>query len=162
VHEPDTDEFGFFRRPALLGPAVGFLAFLGSEAIRLPTGTGDGSGIGDALIWLPLFLVIATTFAAIPYIVGAFVLLAAFRVLPKELRRFTVFRLFLGGVFGAPIAWPFAVVLNWIPSATADPRFNFGSMLIGGTVAGAFCAAFFSEAKASAPSNKSLERTRER
>jgi hypothetical protein len=160
VHEPDTNEMGFFRRPAFLGPAVGFLAFLGSEAIRLPA-TGDGSGIGDALIGLPLLLVIATIFAAVPYVVGALLLLAAFRLLPKELRRFRVFRLSLGGVIGASIAWPFAVVLNWIPSATADPRFNFGSILIAGTVAGAFCAAFFSEDKAVAPSNKSLVRTRE-
>ena len=130
--------------------------FVGSEAIRSPA-----SGSADGLIWLPLFLVVATIFAAIPYLIGAFLLLAAFRVLPKELGRFTVFRLALGGVIGALIAWPFTCALNWIPSATADPRFNFGSMLVGGAVAGAFCAAFFSDAKAGAPSNKSLERTGE-
>jgi hypothetical protein len=156
VHEPDSGDWGFFRRPVLLGPAVGFLAFLGCEAIRSPA-----SGSADGLIWLPLFLVVASLIAAIPYLLGALVLLAALRVLPKRLRRFAVLRLVLGGVMGILIAWPFAIALNMIPSATADPRFNLGSVLIGGAVAGAFCAAFFSEAKAAAPSNNSLEQTRD-
>jgi predicted membrane protein len=135
---------------------VGFLAFLGCEAIGSPA-----SGSADGLIWLPLMLAVATIFAAIPYLVGALLLLAAFRVLPKEFCRFAVLRLVVGGVIGAVIAWPFAFALNWIPSATADPRFDHDSVRIGGAVASAFCAAFFSEAKAGEASNKSLERSRD-
>jgi hypothetical protein len=156
VHESDSRQWGSFRRPALLGPAVGFLAFLGSEAVRSPA-----SGIGDSFIWLPLFFVIATVFAAIPYLIGAFLLLVVFRGLPIGLVRFTALRLVLGAVFGAFVAWPFGNVLNWIPSATADPRFNMISMLVGGSVAGAFCAGFFADKNEGALSKKSLERPRE-
>jgi hypothetical protein len=149
MHDFDFDsDWGFFRRPVLFGPAVGFLAFLGSEAMRSPAPFS-----AEGWIWLPLFLFIATIFAAIPYLFGAFLLLTACRILPKVLVRFAAFRLILGGVIGGLIAWPFAHVLNWIPSATADPRFNFESMLVGCVVAGGFCAAFYSESPAGAPSN---------
>jgi hypothetical protein len=157
VHETGSDQWGFFRRPALFGPAVGFLAFLGSEAIRQP-----GTGSPEGLIWLPLFLIIATVFAAIPYLIGALLLLAVFRMLPRALVRSAPTRMQLGAIVGALIAWPFAFVLNWIPSATVDPRFNLGSMLVGCIVAGGFCSAFFTQSTSVAPSNTSLERTRER
>jgi hypothetical protein len=156
VHESDSRQWGSFRRPALLGPAIGFLAFLGSEAVRSP-----GSGIGDSFIWLPIFLVIATIFAAIPYLIGAFLLLVVFRGLPIGLVRFTALRLVLGAGFGAFVAWPFGNVLNWIPSATADQRFNMISMLVGGSIAGAFCAGFFAETHNGSPSSKSPERPHE-
>jgi hypothetical protein len=155
MHASGSGPRGFFRRPVLLGPAVGFLAFLGSEAIRSPA-----SGTSDGLIWLPLFLIVATLFAAVPYLIGALLLLMAFRVLPNALVRLMATRLLLGGVLGAFIAWPFGYVLNWIPSATADPRFNMVSMLVGCSAAGAFCAAFFVDTQPGAPSDQSLERTR--
>ena len=141
MHEPDSG-WGFLRRPVLLGPAVGFLAFLGSEGVRSPD-----SGSAEGLIWLPLMLAVATVFAAIPYLVGALLLLAACRVLPHSAVRFAAFRLLLGGLIGGVMAWPFAHVFNWIPSATSDPRFDFESMLVGCVVAGGYCAAFYSESQ---------------
>jgi hypothetical protein len=114
------------------------------------------------LIWLLPFLVVATIFAAIPYLIGAFVLLTIFRVLPGGVVRLVTLRLLFGAFVGAFIAWPFGYALNWIPSSTEDPRFDMTSMLIGCSVAGAFCAAFFVNTPPGAPSNKSLERTRER
>jgi uncharacterized oligopeptide transporter (OPT) family protein len=156
VHESDSAHWGYFRRPVLLGPAVGFLAFLGSEAVSTPAyGTPDG------LIWLPLFLIVATILAAIPYLIGTLVLLGVFRVLPYGLARLMAPRVLIGAVVGAFIAWPFGAALNWIPSATADPRFNITSMLAGGLVAGAFCAAFYADTKLAAPPDTSLERTHE-
>jgi hypothetical protein len=156
VHDPDGGDWGFFRRPVLFGPAVGFLAFLASEAISSPA-----SGSADGLIWMPLFLIVATIFAAIPYLLGAYLLREACRALPIWLVRFMAFRLVLGGLIGGMIAWPFTYALNgMIPSATADPRFNFTSMLVGGVVAGGYCAAFFSASRSGAPSDNSLERAR--
>ena len=143
MSEPEKTEWGFFRPPAIFGPMVGFLAFLGSMAMESP----DSGSSNDGLIVLPLVLVIATIFAAIPYLLGAFLLLAACRVLPARVVRITPIRLVLGGLIGALIGWPFAHVLNWIPSATADPRFDYGSVLVGSVVAGGYCAAFFSEAR---------------
>jgi hypothetical protein len=157
VPESESAQRGFFGRPVLLGPAVEFLAFLGSEAVRSP-----GSGTSDSLIWLAPFLVVATIFAAIPYLIGAFVLLTTFRVLPDGVVRLIVLRLLFGAFVGAFIAWPFGYALNFIPSSTADPRFNMASMLIGCSVAGAFCAAFFVNTQPGAPPNNSLERTPER
>jgi hypothetical protein len=156
VHHPASDDWGFFRRPALFGPAIGFLAFLASEATRSPA-----SGSADGLIWIPLFLIVATIFAAIPYLLGACLLVAVCRVLPSRLVRVTAFRLFLGGLIGGLIAWPITHALNGIPSTTADPRFNSVSMLVGCVVAGGYCAAFFSASHSGAASNKSPERTRE-
>ena len=141
--EPDNANWGFFRRPALFGPIVGFLAFLAAEAIRSPV---EGGRSDDWVIWFALILIIAYLFSAIPYLLGAFVLLAVCRVLPSALVQLTVVRMILGGLVGASIAWPFAHALNWIPSATtAEPRFNFVSVLIACAVAGGYCAAFFSE-----------------
>ena len=135
----DSSEWGFFRFPALLGPAVGFIAFLVSGAIKSP-----GTGTGDALIWFPLLLIVAVIFAAIPTLLGAVLLLTMCRILPNRLVRFTALRLILGALVGAVIAWPFTHALNWIPSANADPRFNPDSMLVGCAVAGVYCAAFLS------------------
>jgi hypothetical protein len=144
MHEAEKVEWGFFRPPAIFGPMVGFLACLGSMAMESP---GSG-GSSDGLIALPLVLVIATLFAAIPYLLGAFLLLTACRVLPSRWIRITPIRLVLGGLIGALIEWPFAHALNWmIPSASADPRFDYSSVLVGSVVAGGYCAAFFSEAR---------------
>jgi hypothetical protein len=148
VSEPGITDWGYFRRPALLGPVVGFFAFLAAEAIRLPAEGGGGGGSGDWIFWIGLFLIVATLFSAVPYLLGAFVLLAVCRVLPKALVRFMVFRMALGGLVGGLIAWPFSHALNWIPSATAaEPRFNFVSVLVACAVAGGYCAAFFSESR---------------
>ncbi len=136
---PGRGQWGYFRRPAFLGPAVGFLAFVGSEAIRSPrTGSAEG------LIWLVPTLVAATVIAAIPYLIGALLLLALFRVLPAGWVRPAAVRLFIGALVGALIAWPMAFALNGIPSATTEPRFNIISLLVACGVAGSFCAGFFS------------------
>lgn len=137
--DADDRGWGYFRRPVLLGPSVGFIAVLAAEAVRSPSPPDSA----DGLIWLPLFLVIATIFAAIPYLLGAFLLLAICRALPSPLVSFIAFRLILGGLVGALIAWPFTNMLNWIPSFTAEPRFKFNSILAGCVVGGAYCAAFF-------------------
>ncbi|HEY6125309.1 MAG TPA: hypothetical protein VIV63_11720, partial [Steroidobacteraceae bacterium] len=126
-----------FHRPAVFGPAVGFFAFLANEAR-----TSTDSGSADGLLWLPFILLVVTLIAAIPYILGAFLLLASCRVLPASWVGFMAIRLILGGVIGALIAVPFTHMLNWIPSSTADPRFNFESMLVGCVAGGVYCAAF--------------------
>lgn len=148
MSEPGETDWGFFRRPALFGPGVGFFAFLAAEAIRSPSEGGGGASSSDWIIWIDLFPLIANLFSAIPYLLGAFVLLAVCRGLPKGLVQFAVFRVALGGLVGGLIAWPFAHVLNWIPSATSfEPRFNFVSVLIACAVGGGYCAAFFSDAR---------------
>jgi hypothetical protein len=95
VSESDSAKWGFFRRPALLGPAVGFLAFLGCEAVQAP-----GSGALDGLIWLPLFLILASLVGAIPYLIGAFLLIAVFRVLPPAVVSFIATRVLVGAAIG--------------------------------------------------------------
>jgi hypothetical protein len=157
VTESDGAQWGFFRRPALLGPAVGFLAFLGSEAVQSPA-----SGNPDGLVWLPLFLIVASLVAAIPYLVGAFLLIVVFRIMPRPVVSFIGARVFIGAAIGASIALPFGYALNSIPSANSDPRFNMVSMLVGCSVAGAFCAAFFAQPRLGAPPDQLLERTRDR
>ena len=134
MNETESAQWGFFRRPALLGPAVGFLAFLASEAIRT-IGTLP-SGLGDTLIVLLPMLIVATIFAAIPYLIGAFLMLAAFRALPRKIVDLVVARVLVGAILGFLIGWPFAFVLNLIPSATTDPRFDLGSMVVGCATAG--------------------------
>jgi hypothetical protein len=148
VSEPAKTDWGFFRRPALLGPTVSFFVFLAAEAIRLRAQTSGSGESGDWIIWIGLFVFIANLFSAIPYLLGAFVLLAACRVLPRGLVQFTAFRVVLGGLVGGLIAWPFAHALNWIPSASvSEPRFNLLSVLIACAVGGGYCAVFFSEAR---------------
>lgn len=147
VSETESTQWGFFRRPALFGPAVGFLAFLASEAIKTPP-----SGLGDTLVVLVPMLVVAIIFAAIPYLIGAFLLLVVFRVLPRKLVELVVARLLVGAILGFLIAWPFALVLNLIPSATEQARFDLGSMVVGCATAGGFCAVFFSETQSEPPS----------
>ena len=156
MNETESAKWGFFRRPALLGPAVGFLAFLASEAVRTPP-----SGLGDTLVVLLPMLIVATIFAAIPYLIGAFLLLTVLRALPRKVVDLVAARVLVGAFLGFLIAWPFAFVLNLIPSATADARFDLGSMVVGSATAGGFCALFFSATQSAAPSNTSFERTRE-
>jgi hypothetical protein len=135
VSEPAKTDWGFFRRPALLGPTVSFFVFLAAEAIRLRAQTSGSGESGDWIIWIGLFVFIAN-------------LLAACRVLPRGLVQFTAFRVVLGGLVGGLIAWPFAHALNWIPSASvSEPRFNLLSVLIACAVGGGYCAVFFSEAR---------------
>ena len=159
MNETESAKWRFFRRPALLGPAVGFLAFLASEAIR--TIRTMPSGLGDTLVVLLPILIVATILAAIPYLIGAFLLLATFRALPRKIVDLVAARVLVGAFLGFLLAWPFAFVLNLIPSATADARFNLGSMVVGCATAGGFCAVFFSATQSEAPSNTSLERTLE-
>ena len=153
MSESDSNNWGFFRRPALFGPIVGFFAFLAADAIRAPS-AGGGDGIAGWIFLIPV-LMIVILFSAIPYLAGAFILLATCRKLPNGLVRLTLFRMILGGLVGALISWPFAHALNWIPSATTtEPRFNFVSLLIACAVGGGYCALFYSEAP-------SAERARE-
>lgn len=156
----ESAEWGFFRRPALLGPTVGFLAFLASEAVR--TAGAPPSGLGDTLVVLLPMLIVATIFAAIPFLMGAFLLLAVFRVLPRKVVDLVAARVLAGAFVGFLIAWPFAFALNLIPSATSDARFHLGSMIVGCATAGGFCAVFFSATQSEALSNPSLERARDR
>ena len=145
MSESGNTDWGIFRRPALLGPVVGFLAYLAAEAVRLPAGSGEGGGSADWIIWLGLILLIVYVFSAIPYLLGAFLLLAACRALPTTLVRLKSFRVVLGALVGGLLAWPFAHALNWIPSATTtEPRFSFVSLLIACAISGGFCAAFLS------------------
>lgn len=130
----DADVWWHFRRPALLGPAVGFLAFLASEAA-----TANAPASTDGLIALPVVLILATVFGAIPCLLGGVLLIVACRALPPGLVRYFLCRLALGGAIGALIAWPFSWLVNgMIP---------YGSMLIGCAVAGAYCAAFMSQSR---------------
>jgi hypothetical protein len=143
VSESGGTQWGFFRRPALLGPMVGFLAFLAAEAIRQPADFSGGSWRGDWIIFFGLFVMVATLFSAIPYLLGAFLLLAACRVFPVPWVQVAVFRVALGGLIGAAIGWPFAHALNWIPSASpTEPRFNLVSVIVASAVAGGYCAIF--------------------
>lgn len=148
MSESRNTDWGFFRRPALLGPVVGFLAYLAAEAVRLPADGGRGGEVGwstDWIIWFGLILLVVHVFSAIPYLLGAFVLLAVCRALPATLVRLNSLRVVLGGLVGGLIAWPFAHALNWIPSATtAEPRFRFDSLLIACAISGGYCAAFLS------------------
>jgi hypothetical protein len=140
-------DWGFLRRPALFSPAVGFLTFLAVEAANSPTELRTG-GLREiligGLIGLPLALVIATLFALIPLLIGGATLLAACRLLPSRWIEILPFRLTIGGLVGVLVGWPFTHVLNWIPSATAEPRFNHTSMFIACAVTGAYCAVFYS------------------
>jgi hypothetical protein len=154
VHDSDRGHWGFFRRPALLGPTVGFLVFLASEAVK-----AQASGSADGMLWLPLLLIVVNVVAAIPCFLGALILLAICRALPGRLVRFAPLRVILGGLVGGLSAWPFTHALNLIPSSTADPRFDFTSLLVGCIVAGAYCAVFLSMSRSGAPAENSLERT---
>jgi len=141
----DNEDWGFLREPVLWSPAVGFLTFAAVEFVKSPSTEGN---LLEGLIWIPLFLVITTLFALIPLVIGAAGLMAVFRVLPKRLVRIVPLRLTIGGLIGALVGWPFTQVLNWIPSASAEPRFNHTSMLVACVVTGAYCAAFYSRSRA--------------
>ena len=149
---------GFLRKPALLTPAVGFLAFLVLEAARSPS---TAEPLGDALIALPIVLVVATIAALIPMIVAAAGLLVILSLLPDSLVRIALLRMSIGGSIGVLVGLPFTYVLNFIPSATAEPRFSYLSMLVACAIAGGYAAIFYSASGPAAPP-ESLERTRER
>jgi hypothetical protein len=100
-------------------------------------------------------LIVATILAAIPYLIGAFLLLVVLRALPRKIVDLVGARILVGALLGFLIAWPFAFALNLIPSATAEPRFDLGSMAVGCVTAGGFCAVFFSATQSEAPSDTS-------
>ncbi|HUR21651.1 MAG TPA: hypothetical protein VMZ90_12625 [Vicinamibacterales bacterium] len=133
--------FGHLRRPALLTPTVGFLAFLAAEAWQAQP---SESGFGDAFIVILPVLVIANIFAFLPFLAGAGALLAVCRLVPSRLIALPITRLLVGAVVGSVVGLPFAYLLNFIPSATDGPRFSYVSMLAGSMVGGGFCALFYS------------------
>lgn len=150
--------WGFLRKPALFTPAVGFFTFLAVGLVRSPS---VSEPLGDALIAVPIMLVVATIFALIPMIIGAAGLLFVFSVLPSWLVQVALLRMPIGSAIGLLIGMPFAYMLNWIPSATAGPRFDYFSMLVACAVAGGYSAFFYSAWIPGTPPNKSLERTRD-
>ena len=164
MHTNDGFARGYLRRPALLTPVIATISLQAIEAIRSPS---DFSSAGPDWIVLALFgtffaVILVTVFGVIPMIVGAVSLIAVCSVLPGCLVRIAAFRMAIGGLIGCIIGLPFTYLLNFIPSASSEPRFSYLSMLFACVVSGGFCAAFYSDSPADAPSNKSLERTRER
>jgi hypothetical protein len=164
VHTNDGIVWGYFRRPALLTPVIATISLQAIEAIRSPS---DWFFAGPDWIVLALFgtffaVIFVTVFGVIPMIVGAVSLIAVCSVLPRCLVRIAAFRMAIGGLIGCLIGMPFTYLLNFIPSASYEPRFSYLSMIFACVVSGGFCAAFYSNSPAGAPSNKSLERTRER
>jgi len=164
VHTNDGIVFGYLRRPALLTPVIATISLQAIEAIRSPS---EVSFAGPEWIVLALFgtffaVILVSVFGLIPMIVGAVSLIAVCRILPGWLVRIAVLRMAIGGLIGCVIGLPFTYVLNFIPSASSEPRFSYLSMLFACVVSGGFCAAFYSDAPADAPSNNSLEQTRER
>ena len=163
MHTNDGIVWGYLRRPALLTPVIATISLQAIEAIRSPS---DVSFAGPDWIVLALFgtffaVILVTVFGLIPMIVGAVILIAVCSVLPGWLVRIAALRMAIGGLIGCLIGLPFTYVLNFIPSASSEPRFSYLSMLFACVVSGGFCAAFYSDSPADAPSNKSLERTRE-
>jgi hypothetical protein len=163
VHTKDGIVWGYLRRPALLTPIIATISLQALEAIRSPSGA---SLVGPDWIVLALFgtffaVVLVTFFGLIPMIVGAVSLIAVCSVLPGWLVRIAALRIAIGGLIGCLIGLPFTYVLNFIPSASSEPRFSYLSMLFASAVSGGFCAAFYSDSRDNAPSNKPLERTHE-
>jgi hypothetical protein len=162
VHTNGGIVWGYLRRPALLTPVIATISLQAIEATR---SSSDASFAGTdwivfALFGTPLLVIVVTVFGLIPMIVGALILLAVCSVLPGWFVRIAVLRMAIGGLIGCVVGLPFTYVLNFIPSASSEPRFSYLSMLFACVVSGGFCAAFYSDSPAGAPSNKSLERTR--
>jgi hypothetical protein len=156
--------WGHLRRPALLTPVIAAISLQAIEAARSPL---DISLAGTDWIALALFgtfvlVVLVTIFGLIPMIAGALILIAVCSVLPGWFVRIAALRMAIGGLIGCLIGLPYTYLLNFIPSASSEPRFSYLSMFFACVVTGGFCAAFYSDSRADAPSNKSLERTRER
>jgi hypothetical protein len=155
--------WGYLRRPALLTPVIATISLQAIEATRSPldfsfTGT---NWIAIALFGTLLLVFLVTLFGLIPMIVGAAILIAVCSVLPAWLVKTVALRMSIGGLIGGLVGLPFTYVLNFIPSAGSEPRFSYLSMLFACVISGGFCAAFYSDSPADAPSNKSLEGTRE-
>lgn len=136
---------GYLRRPALLTPVIAAISLLAIEAAR---STSDVSVAGTdwivaALFGIALLVVLVIVFASIPMIVAAVILVSACNALPRRLVSITALRMAIGGLVGCLVGLPFTYVLNFIPSATAEPRFGYLSMLFASAVSGAFCAAFY-------------------
>jgi hypothetical protein len=164
VHTTDGIVWGYLRRPALLTPVIATISLQALEAIRSPS---DVSFAEPDWLVLALFgtffaVILVTVFGVIPMIVGAVILIAVCSVLPGWLVRIAALRMAIGGLIGCLIGLPFTYVLNFIPSASSEPRFSYLSMLFACVVSGGFCAAFYSDSPADAPSNKPMERTRGR
>ncbi len=164
MHTNDGIVWGYLRRPALLTPVIATISLQAIEAIKSPS---DVSFAGPDWIVLALFgtffaVILVTVFGLIPMIVGAVSLIAVCSVLPGWLVRVAAFRMAIGGVIGCLIGLPFTYVLNFIPSASSEPRFSYLSMLFACAVSGGFCAAFYSDSPTDEPSDNSLERTRDR
>ena len=163
MHTKDGIVWGYLRRPALLTPIIATISLQAIEAARSPPEFAF-----DGTDWLVLALfgtffavILVTVFGLIPMIVGAVMLIAVCSVLPAWLVRIAALRMVIGGLIGCLIGLPFTYILNFIPSGSSEPRFSYLSMLFASVVSGGFCAIFYSDSLADAPSNKSLERTRE-
>jgi hypothetical protein len=152
-----NNDWGFLRKPALFTPAVGFLTFMVIGVVRLPlvSNPSVSNSLGDALIAIPILLVVVTIVALVPMIVGAAGTLFVFTLLPLWLVQLTLVRMIIGGAVGLLVGLPFTHVLNWIPSATAEPRFDNVSMLIACAVAGGYCAFFYLASTPGSPPNTS-------
>jgi hypothetical protein len=161
VHTENGIAWGYLRRPALLTPVIATIALQAIEAIR---SVPDISFAGTEWIALALFgtffaVILVTVFGLIPMIVGAAILIAVCSVLPGWLVRIAAVRMAIGGLIGCLIGLPFTYVLNFIPSGSSEPRFSYLSMLLACAVSGGFCAAFYSDQRVGALSNKSPEPT---
>jgi hypothetical protein len=154
VHTTGGIVWGYLRRPALLTPVIATISLQAIEATRSPS---DVSFAGTDWIAIVLFgnlflITLVTVIGLIPMIVGAVILIAVCSVLPGWLVRIVTLRVAIGGLIGFLVGLPFTYVLNFIPSASSEPRFTYLSMLFASVVSGGFCAVFYSD---------SLERTRE-
>jgi hypothetical protein len=156
--------WGYLRRPALLTPVIATISLWAIEATRSPPDAffAGTDWVVFALFGIPLQAVVVTVIGLVPMMIGAFILVAVCSVLPGWLVGIAVLRMAIGGLIGCVVGLPFTYLLNFIPSASSEPRFSYLSMLFACVVSGGFCAAFYSDSPAGAPSNKSLERTRER
>jgi hypothetical protein len=111
-----------------------------AESVRLGVPIDVGSGLVGMAVGALFFIVFATLFGFLPSVIGAASFVALCRRLPERLIRMAAMRLLLGGLIGALVSFPFAHVMNWIPSGTDEPRFNHMAMLVGSIVAGGYCA----------------------
>jgi hypothetical protein len=136
--------WGYLRRPAFLAPVVAAVALMIVIAVKTP-GEVDPVGV---LAGLPFLVLLTLIFASIPMVVAAVFLLVVCRALPRVVVSMTPARMAIGGLVGCLVGLPFTYMLNWIPSATDGPRFDYLSMLIASAVTGAYCALFYSEARA--------------
>jgi hypothetical protein len=111
-----------------------------AESVRLGVPVDVGSGLLGMAVGALFFVIFATVFGFFPSLIGAASFVALCRRLPERLIRMAAIRLLLGALIGALVSFPFAYVMNWIPSGTDEPRFNHMSMLVGSIAAGGYCA----------------------